>query len=492
MSKEEYSNRLWIADQFYKAKSSLNLRSISEDPQSGEIYLIYQNPYIEVLDSNLQFHHYALDQRVLSACNSADSGWFIGSSNGLYHLDKNGKQRSLSHRYPGFQLPINQIAKHQNGYLFCSQGNGLIVWNADSVFSIRAKDGLISDFLENLYIDNENQVWLISKQGFSRIQFDSQWQAQIRTTGPGSGLPEGELRNLVVDDNLLWFTSSSGLYTYAYTQDTIASIEKSFLHFKSLQAGSKTQPLASEELKLGANQNKLNIQFEDIFYRQKGAIQYRYRLKGLEEDWHYSKSGEAIYPEIPPGSYSFEVESNIANAGFKGHQGFSFNLAAPFYQQWWFYLLEALALASVLYAFFKVRILIYNRDLAREILRFTLRWLRRKSKILVIQDKGQITRIPVEDIWYLQASANYVEIVSMHGRHSTRGKISEMQEQLPEPLEFLRVHRSYIVRLDKIYQIHPKQITLLNGEKLPLGSSYQAELLKQAERKAGIKKRPIK
>jgi DNA-binding LytR/AlgR family response regulator len=45
-------------------------------------------------------------------------------------------------------------------------------------------------------------------------------------------------------------------------------------------------------------------------------------------------------------------------------------------------------------------------------------------------------------------------------------------------LEFIRVHRSYIVRIDKIQAIENQTVVLENEKKaLPVGGSYRDELL---------------
>jgi DNA-binding LytR/AlgR family response regulator len=51
-------------------------------------------------------------------------------------------------------------------------------------------------------------------------------------------------------------------------------------------------------------------------------------------------------------------------------------------------------------------------------------------------------------------------------------------EKKLHPSEFVRVHRSYIVRLDKILSIEMPNVVLEGNKKLiPIGGSYKDELL---------------
>ena len=55
--------------------------------------------------------------------------------------------------------------------------------------------------------------------------------------------------------------------------------------------------------------------------------------------------------------------------------------------------------------------------------------------------------------------------------------ISNMEEKLPEE-QFLRIHRSFIVSLDKIESFSPSSVDIKDNE-IPIGRSYKELVLKQ-------------
>ena len=94
---------------------------------------------------------------------------------------------------------------------------------------------------------------------------------------------------------------------------------------------------------------------------------------------------------------------------------------------------------------------------------------------IVIQDRGQINIIPVHTIDYFEAQGDYVAV------HT--GKHSHLKQQTLKSLEagldhrrFVRVHRSYILNLDRLDRIEPvgkdsRVAVLRGGAEIPISRS---------------------
>ena len=68
---------------------------------------------------------------------------------------------------------------------------------------------------------------------------------------------------------------------------------------------------------------------------------------------------------------------------------------------------------------------------------------------IAVEEKGTIRPIPVSDIDYILASGPYAELVVAGRKHLVRESMQSLEERL-DPGRFLRVHRSAIVRLDRV------------------------------------------
>jgi DNA-binding LytR/AlgR family response regulator len=102
-------------------------------------------------------------------------------------------------------------------------------------------------------------------------------------------------------------------------------------------------------------------------------------------------------------------------------------------------------------------------------------YLQSADNILVRADKKMI-KVPLVEILYIESLKDYV-IIHLNGRRIvTKQKISYLEQKLPEG-QFLRIHRSFLVALQKIQAFSPTQVEI-NGQELPVGRSYKSEVAK--------------
>jgi two-component system LytT family response regulator len=73
---------------------------------------------------------------------------------------------------------------------------------------------------------------------------------------------------------------------------------------------------------------------------------------------------------------------------------------------------------------------------------------------IVVKSNTKISVIPTEKIRYLEAQDDYVMIYTLDGKHLKQGTMKYFEDHL-DPRAFMRVHRSYIVRLDQVIQLEP-------------------------------------
>lgn len=76
-------------------------------------------------------------------------------------------------------------------------------------------------------------------------------------------------------------------------------------------------------------------------------------------------------------------------------------------------------------------------------------WLTR----LLIRERGGIVVVPVRDVEWFEARDDYVRLHTAEGRHLVHTTIGEL-ERRTDPTQFLRIHRSHMVSLDRIAAIH--------------------------------------
>lgn len=97
-----------------------------------------------------------------------------------------------------------------------------------------------------------------------------------------------------------------------------------------------------------------------------------------------------------------------------------------------------------------------------------------ESGILMIKQGHEKCKLRLQDILYLEAMKDYTRVVVPERQYLVLTTLRSMQDKLPFE-KFIRIHRSYIVNLDKIVSIKSNKIHLPGGE-LPLGKLYKNAL----------------
>ncbi len=89
--------------------------------------------------------------------------------------------------------------------------------------------------------------------------------------------------------------------------------------------------------------------------------------------------------------------------------------------------------------------------------------------------KGKLKRINFSDIIYIESLKNYMIIHTMTEDSAIYLSMNELEELLPSD-KFVRVHRSYIVYIEKIRTVKGSMLELEKGINIPLGVKYKDAL----------------
>ena len=94
---------------------------------------------------------------------------------------------------------------------------------------------------------------------------------------------------------------------------------------------------------------------------------------------------------------------------------------------------------------------------------------------LFVKGDKQYHRLRLPDILYIEAYGNYTKVFLPTGRLITHASISYYVEKLREPA-FLRVHKSFLVAVDKIDRISGNRLFLGDYE-VPIGQTYRQKVM---------------
>src|ERR1700761_4858003 len=103
-----------------------------------------------------------------------------------------------------------------------------------------------------------------------------------------------------------------------------------------------------------------------------------------------------------------------------------------------------------------------------------------QNERIVVKTGTKVKIIPVQDVLYLAADDDYVSVYTAEGSY-LKNKTMNFFEQMLNPAQFVRVHRSYIIAIPQITRIDPYEkdahlAILKSGAKIPVSKTGYVKL----------------
>src|SRR5262245_27334736 len=96
---------------------------------------------------------------------------------------------------------------------------------------------------------------------------------------------------------------------------------------------------------------------------------------------------------------------------------------------------------------------------------------------LFIRDNNILKKLRLEEILWIEAMGDYVKILTGSQWHSVHTTLKAVEEKI-NSAKLMRVHRSYIISLDKIDSIEDGAVNIVNTP-IPVAESYRSKLIQK-------------
>lgn len=105
---------------------------------------------------------------------------------------------------------------------------------------------------------------------------------------------------------------------------------------------------------------------------------------------------------------------------------------------------------------------------------------RRTLERFLVRSRGRMMLVPTSRVDWIGSASNYVELHCAGETHLVRGTLQDLEERL-DPARFARIHRSTIVNLERVKELHPWShgdllLILQDGTELRLSRRYKDRL----------------
>jgi DNA-binding LytR/AlgR family response regulator len=101
--------------------------------------------------------------------------------------------------------------------------------------------------------------------------------------------------------------------------------------------------------------------------------------------------------------------------------------------------------------------------------------IEKQNDFLFVKSDKKTIKVKIDDILYIEGLGDYIKLYLTDKKLVTNLSMKKLESLLP-PEQFYRIHKSFIISLDKIESIEGNMVQI-NTTKLPIGNLYRQEFM---------------
>jgi signal transduction histidine kinase/DNA-binding response OmpR family regulator/ligand-binding sensor domain-containing protein len=307
---------------------------------------------------------------------------WVGTMDGLMSFDSNFKTPESidfeiyhkKNQYSIVDIDVNTMYKDKNSKIWISMFGGglcrLLDYDSTKHFpnfkQYDVSDGLNSDMVKSMVEDNDYRLWFASDAGLSYYDMSS---GRILNFDKYDGFPQVNVEDnaaLCTGDGDIWIGCAQGVLSFSPNK-----IESRAMNYKTFIVGCEVsnKDISMDDpsgiidkcisyvdgITLKHNQSMFTFEFAALNYNNQNRISYRYILEGYEKEWHYNgRNRIASYTNVPPGKYTFRVETlDEANPDLDSSRSIVVTILPPWWASKFAYTLYVIIAIALLYLGFR-------------------------------------------------------------------------------------------------------------------------------------------
>lgn len=296
---------------------------------------------------------------------------WIGSLSGLWLFEKGNVVK-----IPMPTAYVKHVNQHPDGSIWLATTNGLYILDNKKISRyLNIKDGLPNSFVYSVLFDDAGNGWVSTNRGLAKISRAVSGKDTIFSIinySAREGLQGDEFNTKGYyrsSDGTLYFAGVNGI-NFFKPQNLVSKDEPSKTMLTEIEVNNQPylpelQPEFINSISLPHHQNNIRLSFACMDFTVPEKNQYKFWLKGFQNDWTLPQKNNTVQYILPPGEYDLHVLSaNYEGVWSKEPLVVHISILPPWYQTTWAIIIFAiLALSIVAAVFFFISRNRYQRKL---------------------------------------------------------------------------------------------------------------------------------
>ncbi|MCB0806387.1 MAG: hypothetical protein KDC05_11360, partial [Bacteroidales bacterium] len=332
----------------------------------------YTNNQLVFKSSSSDFSH-----KTFAFCELPGNEILIGTIHGLYRLTGDSivlyepKESLLKHRI--------EVLRYQSNRLWIGTFDyGLIAKTGDNKVHITEVNGLSSNRIKDICIQNDSVTWIATNAGLNKLIWPPEADKPARTIvfKISDGLPSNEINSIkIAGDDRIVLGTDQGVVIFNPQQIKKTHIAPE-VQIEYVSVNNKKIVSKGQDIRLSHKENNLQFHFKSFEFKNPQGLTFYYKLSGFENNWIETKNHTVRYSNLDPGQYTFILEAKNNTGDWSEPVKIGFTIQKHFSQMQFFKVFIILVIVSLVIS---LALHFYRIEKKRELL---------KRQILLAEQKS--------------------------------------------------------------------------------------------------------
>lgn len=303
----------------------------------------------------------------------SDENYWYGDLKGLkkYEIDPTNLIKDVGELVPAVRKRISGLLFDSRSRLWVStlgEGVSCIVNDSQLVLHITEEDGLVSNLINDIYLENDSILWLSTNKGLNKVELNFHGDAvkDIKLIESEDGLLSNYINTFSKWQGRYWIGTNYGLSSIDTSHEFGVQYKPNLIITQVAEL--KANVVLQDSVVLDYDQNDIKFNYTGVTYRKPNIHNYFYRIRRNNEwsKWATTNDRSLTFNNLDWGEYCLEIRTRNKYDVSSEISSFNFTIRPHFTETYWFYGICFIGLVLIFVLINRYRVKLLKRKFEEE------------------------------------------------------------------------------------------------------------------------------